>query len=116
MPALQAHSSSSGGTVCPGATQGQPQEHFEKFFLISFQICTRGVWKTQNHLSKLCELPCLILIKYTGMHKTGICQGIKSTRGRFQANIAEKLTKLLIYSLDVRPQGGHGCQKNEKNP
>ena len=50
------------------------------------------------------------------MHKTGICQAIKSTRGRFQANIAEKLTKSLIYPLDVRPQGGHGCQKNEKNP
>ena len=50
------------------------------------------------------------------MHKTGICQAIKSTRGRFQANIAEKLTKSLIFPLDVRPQGGHGCQKNEKNP
>ena len=50
------------------------------------------------------------------MHKTGICQAIKSTRGRFQANIAEKLTKSLIFPLDVRPQGGHGCQKNEKKP
>ena len=50
------------------------------------------------------------------MHKTGICQAIKSTRGRFQANIAEKLTKSLIYPLAVHPQGGHGCQKNEINP
>ena len=50
------------------------------------------------------------------MHKIGICQVINSTRGRFQSNMAEKLTKSLIYPLAVRPQGGHGCQKNEKNP
>ena len=41
---------------------------------------------------------------------------INSTRGRFQSNIAEKLTKLMIFPLAVCPQGGQGCQKNEKNP
>ena len=41
---------------------------------------------------------------------------INSTRGRFQSNMAEKLTKMVIFPLAVRPQGGHGCQKNEKNP
>ncbi len=49
------------------------------------------------------------------MHKTGICQAINSTRGRFHSNIAEKLTKLLIFPLAVCSQGGHACQKNEKN-
>ena len=90
--------------------------HCGKFCLISFQICTREVWKNQNYLSKVCELPCLILIKHTGMHKTGICQVINSTRGRFQSNMAEKLTKLTIFPLAVCPQGGQGCKKREKNP
>ena len=40
---------------------------------------------------------------------------INSTRGRFQSNMAEKLTKLMIFPLAVRPQGGQGCQKNEKD-
>ena len=40
----------------------------------------------------------------------------KSTRGRFEPNMTEKQTKLLIFPLAVRPQGGHGCQNNEKNP
>ena len=55
-------------------------------------------------------------MKCTGMHKIGISQVKNSTRGRFQSNMAEKLTKSLIFPLDVHPQGGHGCQKNEKNP
>ena len=50
------------------------------------------------------------------MHKIAICQVKNSTRGRFQSNMAEKLTKSLIYPLAVPPQGGHGYQKNEKNP
>ncbi len=49
------------------------------------------------------------------MHKIGTSQVKNSTRGRFQSNMAEKLTKSLIFPLDVRPQGTHGCQKNEKN-
>ena len=49
------------------------------------------------------------------MQKTGFCFMTNSTRGRFQSNIAEKLAKLLINQLAVRPQGSHGCQKNEKN-
>ena len=49
------------------------------------------------------------------MHKIGISQVKNSTRGRFQSNMAEKLTKSLIFPLDVHPQGAHGCQKNEKN-
>ena len=49
------------------------------------------------------------------MHKTGFCFMISSTRGRFESNMAEKLAKLLIFPLAVRPHGGHGCQNNEKN-
>ena len=70
--------------------------HCGKFCLSSFQICTKEVWKNQKWLSKVYELPCLILIKHTGRYKTGICQVINSTRGRFQSNMEEKLTKLLI--------------------
>ena len=49
------------------------------------------------------------------MLKIAICQVKNSTRGRFQSNMAEKLTKSFIFPLDVHPQGAHGCQKNEKN-
>ena len=38
----------------------------------------------------------------------------KSTRGRFEPNMTEKQTKMLIFPLAVHPQGGHGCQNNEK--
>ena len=49
------------------------------------------------------------------MHKIGISQVKNSTRGRFQSNMAEKLTKSLMFPLDVHPQGTHGWQKNKTN-
>ena len=53
---------------------------------------------------------------FTGMHKNSFCFVTNSTRGHFQSNMEEELVKLLIFPLAVCPQGGHGCQKNKKNP
>ena len=40
----------------------------------------------------------------------------KITRERYHHANSKQSIKMTIFSLAVRPQGGQGCQKNEKNP
>ena len=40
----------------------------------------------------------------------------KITRGRCHHKISKQNIKMTIFLLDIHPQGGSGCQKNEKSP